>query len=169
MAKVLPCEFVSGLTIHPPESVRKADGTPYTVFTPYKNAWRSLPSPGYPLKAPIRLTTPLHLNSLKIPTFNRSDYFPASESEAQKRFDHFFSNRLSSYGKNRDRMDLSGTSNLSPYLRFGLISSRKLAFFTRDFMDHSENAEAKQARKYGLMNLSGVTSTIPSWIISRLS
>ena len=40
-------------------------------------------------------------------------------------------------------MDLSGTSNLSPYLRFGLISSRKLAFFTRDFIDHSENAEAR--------------------------
>ena len=45
--------------------------------------------------------------------------------------------------KDRDRMDLNGTSNLSPYLRFGLISARKLAFFARDFVDHSENAEAK--------------------------
>ena len=53
VAKVLPCEFVSGLTIHPPESVRKADGTPYIVFTPYKNAWRSLPSSRLSIKGAI--------------------------------------------------------------------------------------------------------------------
>ena len=144
VAKALPCEFVSGLTIHPPGSVRKADGSPYTVFTPYKNAWRSLPYPGNPFQAPVRLPIPLKLNSLKIPSSNRVDNFPGSESEAQKRLDHFFSNRLSSYGKDRDRMDLDGTSNLSPYLRFGLISARTLAFFTRDFIDHSENAEDKK-------------------------
>ena len=40
-------------------------------------------------------------------------------------------------------MDLSGTSNLSPYLRFGLISARKLAFLTQGFIGHSEYYEAK--------------------------
>ena len=143
VAKALPCEFVSGLTIHPPESVRKADGTPYTVFTPYKNAWRSLLNPGSPLQAPIHLQTPLNLITLKIQSTSRNNLFPASELEAQKRFDHFFSNKISSYEKDRGRMDLAGTSNLSPYLKFGLISARKLAFFTRNFVDHSENAEAK--------------------------
>ena len=153
VAKVLPCEFISGLTIHPPGSVRKADGTPYTVFTPYKNAWRALPSPGHPINAPVRLTMPLNLGSLNIPTYNRASNFPASESEAEKRFDHFISNRLSSYGKDRDRIDLSGTSNLSPYLRFGLISARKLAFFTRAIIDPSENSEAKESAEAWLNEL----------------
>jgi len=144
VAKALPCEFAPGLTIHPPRSVRKVDGSPYTVFTPYKNAWRSFPYPGNPFQAPVRLPTPLRLNSLKIPSLSHVDNFPASESEAQKRFNHFFSNCLSSYGTDRDRMDLDGTSNLSPYLRFGLISVRTLTFFTRDFIDHSEHSEDKK-------------------------
>jgi deoxyribodipyrimidine photo-lyase len=153
VAMELPAEFVPGLTIFPPGSVQKADGTPYTIFTPFKHAWKSLPSPGHPLKAPIRFTTPLQLKSLKITPNNSAAYFPASETEAEKRFEHFISDHLSAYRTDRDRMDLSGTSNLSPYLKFGLISARKLAFIAKDYSDKSENEDVKKSTEAWLSEL----------------
>ena len=45
VAGVLPLYLTGGLTVHPPELVHKADGTPYTVFTPYSRAWKALPKP----------------------------------------------------------------------------------------------------------------------------
>ncbi len=144
VAQLLPCEFVPGLTIRPPGSVHKADGSCYTVFTPYKNAWKSLPSPGYLLRGPVGFSTPSQLYSL---TIQKSDYaanFPASGLEAEKRFTLFLHNKIDSYGKDRDRMDLSGTSNLSPYIRFGLISVRKIAFIAKEFIEHSEEVQARK-------------------------
>ena len=146
VAEVLPCEFVPGLTIHPPDSVQKADGTPYTIFTPYKNVWRSLPKPGIPFQAPIiPFPASIRLDSIKIPSYSPSTNFPCSESEAHDRFKDFFSNRLCSYEKDRDRMDINGTSGLSPYIRFGLISARTLAFFVWKFIEQSENMADKKS------------------------
>ncbi len=152
-ARSLPCEFVSGLTVYPPDSVRKADGSFYTVFTPYKNNWKSLPVSGKPVQAPQRLSLPIQIDSLNIPSVNSNKHFPASESEAQKRINHFIQNGLSSYDKDRDRMDLDGTSMLSPHLRFGLISARTLAFFVREFIDHSNSLEYKKSAETWLDEL----------------
>ena len=51
----LPLTLVPGITVHPPEMLRKTDGAPYTVFTPFSRMWLSLPFPGSPLPAPERL------------------------------------------------------------------------------------------------------------------
>lgn len=139
-AAALPCEFVSTLTIHPPSSVRKQDGSPYTVFTPFMNAWKSLPESGSPIQAPNQLPAVAPLNSLNIPFEAPLKLFPASESEARTRLEGFLSSCLYSYNKDRNRMDLSGTSELSPYLRFGLISARTLFYYAREFVNHSENS-----------------------------
>jgi len=53
----LPLQLMAGLTVHSPEVLRKADGKPYTVFTPFSRMWRSLPFPGNPLEAPEHLPT----------------------------------------------------------------------------------------------------------------
>ena len=140
-AAALPCEFVSALTIHPPSSVRKQDGSPYTVFTPYMNAWKSLPESGSPIQAPIQFSSVVPLNSLKLPSEAPLRHFPASEFEARIRLDDFLSTCLYSYNKDRNRMDLRGTSELSPYLRFGLISARTIYFYNREFVNHSENSD----------------------------
>ena len=39
----LPLTLTPGLTVQRPDAVRKADGTPYTVFTPFSRAWHVLP------------------------------------------------------------------------------------------------------------------------------
>jgi deoxyribodipyrimidine photo-lyase len=37
----LPLHLVSGQTVHHPNTVLKADGKPYTVYTPYSKVWKS--------------------------------------------------------------------------------------------------------------------------------
>jgi deoxyribodipyrimidine photo-lyase len=54
----LPLRLTPGITVHPAERLRKPDGTPYTVFTPFSRMWHSLTFPGKPLPAPMRLSAP---------------------------------------------------------------------------------------------------------------
>ena len=63
----LPLTLTPGITVHPAEKLRKPDGTPYTVFTPFSRMWHSLPFPGKPLPAPERLSPPPPLPSLGVP------------------------------------------------------------------------------------------------------
>jgi deoxyribodipyrimidine photo-lyase len=141
VAEKLPCNFVSGLTIHPPRSVRKSDGTAYIIFTPYMHNWKSLPNPGRPLQSPDYLPGIKTLNSMDLPSASDLKYFPSSEIEAQNRLDNFLTTRLFSYYKNRNLLYLEGTSGLSPYLRLGLISARTLAFKVREVINKSNSFE----------------------------
>ena len=47
VANALPLRVVGGTAVHHPNSVLKADGTPYTVFTPFSKVWkeRAVPHP----------------------------------------------------------------------------------------------------------------------------
>ena len=56
VAQSLPLKLTGGLVVHGPGTVLKADGAPYTVFTPFSRAWKSLslPSVGAVLPAPAR-------------------------------------------------------------------------------------------------------------------
>jgi len=130
----LPLELVDGLTIHPPEMILKADGSPYTVFTPFKRRWLLLPGPGPEsvLPAPGLIPTPAGIETLPIPDrplLPDSVPFQAGEEEAGRRLEAFVQGgraaQITQYTDQRDRMDLAGTSGLSPYLRFGMLSARQ--------------------------------------------
>lgn len=126
----LPVEFVLGLTVHPPEDVVKADGTPYTVFTPFSRAWLARPWPGDPLPSPQRISTPLGIHTEGIPETPRLPQgvpFVAGEAEARRRLRGFTRAALASYEEARNRVAVPGTSGLSPYLRFGMLSARQAA------------------------------------------
>ncbi len=132
----LPLELVDGLTIHPPDIILKADGSPYTVFTPFKRRWLALPRPGPESVLPARglIPTPAGIRTLPIPDrplLPGSVPFPASEKEAGRRLEAFVRGgrtaQIALYADQRDRMDLEGTSGLSPYLRFGMLSARQVA------------------------------------------
>ncbi len=133
VTRVLPMQMVAGLTVHPPDAVRKADGTPYTVFTPFSRAWKSLPLPvdgGLPEPLSIP-SVPPQVASLSLPdnpALSPSTSFVPGEAEAQRRLATFLADRdlgLYRYAENRDHPDLEGTSQLSPYLRFGMLSARQ--------------------------------------------
>lgn len=133
VAEALPLALVGGLTVHPPGAVSKANGEPYTVFTPYSRAWKALPRPSARavLPAPDRIPTPPAPAGEPIPAapgLPAAVPFPAGEAEARRRLAAFIDGDrppIYRYGDARNRVDLAGTSSLSPYLRFGMLSARQ--------------------------------------------
>ncbi|HSG44060.1 MAG TPA: deoxyribodipyrimidine photo-lyase [Anaerolineales bacterium] len=122
----LPLHLVSGQTVHHPNAVLKADGKPYTIYTPYSKVWKSkLPSKLKLYPAPERINTPFEIVNEKLPPFKTNPLFPAGEKEALVRLEEFTFKKIHSYSDDRNRMDLDGTSSLSPYIRFGMISLRQ--------------------------------------------
>jgi deoxyribodipyrimidine photo-lyase len=155
-ARELPIEFMLGLTIHPPDDVVKADGTPYTVFTPFSRAWRARPWPGDPLPAPRRIVTPSGVRSEGIPRAPRLPAlvpFQAGEVEAKRRLAAFTRKALASYEEGRNRMALPGTSGLSPYLRFGMLSARQAANAARRARERAADAGARRSAEAWLNEL----------------
>lgn len=126
IARELPLQLVMGQVLQHPEFVKKADGDPYTVYTPYSKKWKSLlPERMDIAPAPERLPTPAGIRTEDIPDAPVSDLFPAGEAGAQRRLYEFVTEKIFGYAENRNRMDLDGTSALSPYIRFGIIGLRQ--------------------------------------------
>lgn len=154
--RTLPLNLVSGVTVYPPDILRKADSSPYTVFTPFSRMWRGLPLSGGPLTAPERLPAVPSLPSLGIPATPRhpaESPFPAGEAEALRRLATFTDLTINRYTDDRNRMDLDGTSGLSPYLRFGMISARQAAWAAREAEARAVNAPARQGAETWLNEL----------------
>lgn len=131
VAPAAPLHLQPGLTVHPPDLIRKADGTPYIVFTPFSRAWKALPLPSRAdlLPVPDHIPTPGGLRSDPLPNMLRlTAPFLAGEAEAQRRLSAFTTGDAAAiwgYGNGRHQLDLDGTSQLSPYLRFGMVSARQ--------------------------------------------
>lgn len=108
--------------------VLKDDGLPYTVYTPYKNKW-------------LRLLKQDHFQSVTIDKdLLRNFYqikisFPSLEHIGFKKGDHkvlaYNLEVISDYQKYRDYPAMDKTSYLSPHLRFGTVSIRKLVSLAR--------------------------------------
>ncbi len=123
--------LVHGLGIHPISLITKSDGSPYTVFTPFSRAWKALPASDHVLPAPASLPAIPGFASVPLPLLPAPDSFPAGELEGRRRLNAFLAGPIFDYEAGRDRPDLNGTSSLSPYLRFGMISARKAAAAAR--------------------------------------
>ena len=101
----------------------KSDGLPYTVYTPYKNKWLEK----YKTIAPVQEYDATHLYS----NFHNFNFdFPSLhqigfEESAIKVLPHNLKN-VSNYHETRDFPALDSTTHLSPHLRFGTVSIRKL-------------------------------------------
>lgn len=161
VADALPLHLVGGLTLHPPTAVVKPDGTNYTVFTPFSRAWKALPMPDARsvLSPPRRLPAPPQIDSLPIPgepTLPPGVPFPAGEAEAKRRLQSFVDGKdpvVYGYAETRDRMDLEGTSRLSPYLRFGMVSARQAVVSALSAMDAAPNPRMRKGAEVWLNEL----------------
>jgi deoxyribodipyrimidine photo-lyase len=120
----LPLKLIQGQLVVHPLGGMKSDGSPYTVFTPFKRNWLAVKPeiPGIP--APEQIPSLTGLESDPIPDGQEEERFPAGETEALSRLNKFLAEGVSGYHLNRDRMDLKGTSRLSPYLHFGVLGLR---------------------------------------------
>ncbi len=134
----LPLKLVQGqLGIHPLGAM-KANGKPYRVFTPFKRNWMAL-APSIKLQsAPKQIPTIEDVASDQIPRGTEEDLFPAGELFANERFEQFLENKIEFYHLNRDRMDLDGTSNLSPYIRFGIIGLRTAMYHGFEMLNNND-------------------------------
>jgi deoxyribodipyrimidine photo-lyase len=152
IADHLPLRLVGGLTVHPPKAVVKPDGQPYVVFTPFSRAWLALPPPDERvlLPAPARIHTPMDIGSEPVPAVSSADHhpsFPAGEVEAHRRLAAFTAGPqapIYAYADQRNRMDRAATSQLSPYLRFGMLSARQAAVAARRALETAPDAGARQ-------------------------
>lgn len=155
IAAALPLHLVHGLSIHHPTAVRKKDGTPYTVFTPFSRAWKAQlpPTLAQRLPAPAQLPTVRPLPSHPIPVVAPLPLFLATAPEAQRRLAHFCQQHLENYSVGRNRLDAAGTSTLSPYLRFGLISARTCVVAALAAIHTAPTASARQSAEAWLNEL----------------
>jgi deoxyribodipyrimidine photo-lyase len=144
IARRLPLRLVHGQTVHHPLDVLKADGKPYTVYTPYAKAWKSRLAPQLSLlRAPDRIESPAGICSEPLPGYRVSPSFPAGEQEALVRLEEFMHRRVHAYGTDRNRMDMDGTSSLSPYLRFGMIGLRQAVRAARQAIGEKRSTGAE--------------------------
>jgi deoxyribodipyrimidine photo-lyase len=144
--KSLHLQRITGVTVHHPSLIHKADGTPYTVFTPFSKAWKKLPLPGLHIwQPPECFAAPPPLDSESIPDADPVPSFPAGQAEAQRRLTRFINDHIDDYTNGRNRLDLEGTSALSPYLRFGMLSAHQAWAATREMLSKAETSEARRS------------------------
>ncbi len=116
--------------LHPPDSIKTKGGTVYTVFTPYKRTALAIPVPK-PRSAPEAFRVPAGLASNPLPTLAELGHAtevqipPGGEGPARERLEGFVRRHLADYDRERDLPAKTGTSGLSPYLRFGCLSPRR--------------------------------------------
>lgn len=161
VAKKLPLHLCGGLTAQHPASVLKADGAPYTVFTPFSRAWKALLhlETRSLLPAPGRLAPTQELISLPIPpdpALPSTLPFRPGEAEAQRRLRAFVEGDappIYRYAEQRNRLDLEGTSQLSPYLRFGMLSPRQAVVSALTAIESAPNPQARKGAEAWLTEL----------------
>ena len=106
------------------DEVKKADGTPYTVFTPYYKQWQQKLNAFYLKSYPVSKyaknlyqTKAFDLPSLADIGFTKSDVrFPSAN----------FGEKLEGYEKERDYPAKDKTTRIGLHLRFGTVSIRKV-------------------------------------------
>ena len=134
----LTVESCNGSLLFEPWQLRKNDGTPYRVFTPFwkqmQKRWTApvaCPEPRQ-LAAPNRWPASLTLDDLDLlPRLGWADGFTddwaPGELGARRRLERFVECTVVDYDVARDRPDQEGTSRLSPHLHFGEISPGQVA------------------------------------------
>jgi deoxyribodipyrimidine photo-lyase len=129
LLKTQNCELIGAKdhVIFEKNEVLKADGLPYTIFTPYSRKWKELLNFFYLKSYPVEkhfgnlIHSPSEpLMSLENIGFNSRQFveFPTIEIPLS---------RIEIYNTTRDIPSILGTSRLSLHLRFGTISIRELA------------------------------------------
>jgi deoxyribodipyrimidine photo-lyase len=120
-----------------PGQIRNKENRGLRVFTPFWRRVQSLGDPPAPLPAPKTLRAVPDLGSETIESWRLEPAHPdwafglrerwiPGEASGQERLQEFLRTGVIGYGRERDRPDRSGTSGLSPHLRFGEISPRQV-------------------------------------------
>jgi len=142
VARHLPLQLVHGQTVQHPADVLKPDGTPYVIFGPYSKRWKAkLPASLKLYPVPEKIDTPAGFSGDPLPRFKISPLFPAGEQEALVRLEEFLHRRIYLYNQGRNRLDLDGTSSLSPYLHLGMLGLRQAVSAAQQAIGQKRSAD----------------------------
>ncbi len=137
-----------------PWEVATQSGEPFVVFTPFYRAWSAIPKPmphgtperlrglmppppSEPIPTAERLGKPVTIPSLAVEPGMRA---------ARTRWQRFRTEGLLRYKSRRDHPgEEDGTSRMSPYLRFGTISIRRLYWDAFSMLQEATLPEAARA------------------------
>lgn len=105
--------------------ILKSDGSPYTVFTPYSKRWRQQYHNQKPETYPSEkyFSSLLRIADNKIPSLKELGFNDVDPNIVALNIDE---ETIKNYHKTRNLPSVTGTSQASPYLRFGIISIRQL-------------------------------------------
>ena len=115
-----------------PGRIRKGDGEPYKVFTPFFTAWRQhgWRGPADTGPASAAWLDPADVDGVdteEIPDGGVALDRPAGESGARELWETFVATELAHYAERRNRPDADTTSRMSAHLKFGTIHPRTMA------------------------------------------
>jgi len=105
------------------KEIMKSDGTPYTIYTPYKNKWLEKYKTTAPLQEYVTLN---YLFNFYKSNFDFPSLGEIGFQENDIKVIPYKLTEIANYHETRDFPAVDSTSYLSPHLRFGTVSIRKL-------------------------------------------
>lgn len=132
-----------------PGTVRKGDGDPFRVFTPFSKAWlaHGWRAPAE-LPASVRWVRRAESEPLPEPPAVEADLSWAAEEPALERWAAFLDDAIDDYGEARDRPDLDSTSRLSIALKLGTVHPRTLLADLDLAAPHRSKAAQQSLRRF---------------------
>jgi deoxyribodipyrimidine photo-lyase len=112
-----------------PGRVRKSDGTPYRVYTPFYRAWAThgWRAPAADPPSDVDWWMPVECQGFPdVEPLPNGLTLVGGEEAAWSGWERFRQNGLAAYPEARDRPDIAGTSHLGDALKFGEIHPRSL-------------------------------------------
>jgi deoxyribodipyrimidine photo-lyase len=133
VGREMPLTLNGGPCVSHPESILTKAGSPYKVFSPYMRAWKAVHqiSADQLAAIPKSISTPSDITSENLPDEPGIELDPAflpGEDYAVNKLQEFMSREIGGiyqYVESRNLPAVQGTAQLSPYLRFGMVSARK--------------------------------------------
>jgi deoxyribodipyrimidine photo-lyase len=151
-----------------PEMIESNSGKPYSVYTPFKNKWREIinEDPPHPLDYRLsgeNLFDLTKVDTPDVPTLTELGFEetsvpipPADSKSALKRLREFMAQKVYDYKERRNIIASPGdprlgTSFMSPYIRFGLVSLRQVREASADAYRET-SSQMKRDNVVGYMN-----------------
>ncbi len=161
IASQLSLKLIGGSCISHPESLLKMDGKAYKVFTPYMRAWKAHHKIQAEQLAPLPefIPTPAEVAGDQLPEKPGSDInliYEPGEWVANKRLQEFIrseSRGIYRYADSRNLLGVSGTAQISPYLRFGMLSARQCICAAQEAIEGSSDEQARKSAETWLNEL----------------
>ena len=141
----LPLKLIQGqLGLHPLAAL-KANGKPYTIYTPFRKNWQALVPVLESIPPPLNIPTIPDIASDPIPDGREDENFPSGEESAFNRLKDFMLTGIYQYKEKRNHLGIGGTSELSPYFHFGVLGLRTAYNQVLNAIDDAIDEESRES------------------------